>query len=330
MFVPTSFRSRALAFVFLSAAAARAAAPDPADSLITRVHRMDSVMTVLRAEEKKLVYQAGSIDIGDGLAAAKLDSGYRFLGAQQSQTVLTRMWGNPPDNDVLGMIFPPSVTPLTHNAWAVIISYSEDGYVKDGDADKIDYDDLMKDIRKSEAEANKERAKEGYESIHMLGWAEKPYYDKAAHKLHWAKALRFGDSPDTTLNYNIRILGRKGVLVLNAVSGIEQLAQVKEGVKPILRAVEFNEGKRYADFKPDIDKVATYGIAGLVAGTLLAKVGFFKLLIVGLLAAKKFIVIGVLAVVAFVRRMFGGKQAPEQKTIEDVTRPLPEEKESQK
>jgi uncharacterized membrane-anchored protein len=71
--------------------------------------------------------------------------------------------------------------------------------------------------------------------------------------------------------------------------------------------VDFKEGSRYADFDPKVDKVAKYGIAALVAGGVLAgaaKLGAFKLLWVGLLAAKKFIILGVIAVVAFFKKMF--------------------------
>jgi uncharacterized membrane-anchored protein len=54
-----------------------------------------------------------------------------------------------------------------------------------------------------------------------------------------------------------------------------------------------------------IDKVATFGIAALVAGGLIgAKLGFFKLFWVFLIAAKKFIIIGVIAVVAFFKKLF--------------------------
>ncbi len=48
------------------------------------------------------------------------------------------------------------------------------------------------------------------------------YEDAATHKLYWAKELNFeGDSGDT-LNYSICMLGRKGVLELNAIASIDQ------------------------------------------------------------------------------------------------------------
>ena len=75
----------------------------------------------------------------------------------------------------------------------------------------------------------------------------------------------------------------------------------------LLGAVDFQEGHRYADFQPGTDKVATYGLAALVAGGVLAKTGFLKVLIAGLIAGKKFVIIGVIAIVAAIRKFFGGK-----------------------
>jgi uncharacterized membrane-anchored protein len=114
----------------------------------------------------------------------------------------------------------------------------------------------------------------------------------------------FGSDGEHTLNYNIRILGRRGVLVLNAVSSIKQLASIRAQTGAILPAVEFNEGHRYSDYLPGTDKAAAYGIGGLILGGVAAKAGFFKLLWVGLLAAKKFVVAALVAMFAFLRRLF--------------------------
>ena len=72
--------------------------------------------------------------------------------------------------------------------------------------------------------------------------------------------------------------------------------------------VDFTDGNRYADYKPGTDKVAAYGIAGLIAGGVLAKAGFFKLIWVGILAAKKFVIIAVVAIGAWIKRMLGGRK----------------------
>lgn len=309
-----------------SPAAAKTAVVDTAASLQAGAAgpagAPDSAMAAMLEREKGLRYQTGEIKLQDGLATLKLPDGYRYLDPKQSETVLTDFWGNPPGNKTLGMVWAAGQDPLGDGSWAVVIQYEEDGYVKDDDAENIDYDDMLKDMKKATEERNKERVKQGYSAMHLVGWAEKPHYDKAAHKLHWAKELRVAGSEHSSLNYDIRILGRRGVLVLTAVAGMAQLETVKAGMPPVLAAVEFDPGHRYSEFDPKIDKVATYGIAALVAGGVLAKVGFFKMLLLGLLAAKKFIIIGVLALVAFIRRFFKGPSA--QKEIPDVTRPLPE------
>ncbi|MFV0476999.1 MAG: DUF2167 domain-containing protein [Parahaliea sp.] len=98
--------------------------------------------------------------------------------------------------------------------------------------------------------------------MELVGWASAPYYDKSEHKLHWAQEIRFGDAPVNTLNYNIRILGRKGYLVLNFIADMDQKPQIEANIDSILALAEFNPGYRYSEFDPGIDKVAAYGIGG--------------------------------------------------------------------
>ena len=233
---------------------------------------------------------------------------FNYLGPDDAETVLVKLWGNPPSDDKpLGLLIPAGMTPLSTNCWVVTIDYSEDGYVKDDDASKINYDDLLKKMQKGIAANNKARQEQGYPAITLLGWAAPPHYDAATHKLYWAKKLKFEGEEGDTLNYSIRMLGRKGVLELNAIASVNQFAEIDAQTPQILGMVDFKEGSRYADFDPKVDKVAKYGIATLVAGgalALAAKAGFFKVLLVGLLAAKKFIIIGVIAVVAFVKKFF--------------------------
>ena len=143
----------------------------------------------------------------------------------------------------------------------------------------------------------------------MIGRATPPHYDEITHKLYWATESQFGESPTHVLNYSIRVLGRSGVLVLNAVASMSQLEEIEQRMPEVISMVEFNPGNRYADFNSGTDKVAEYGIAALILGGVAAKAGLFKAILVGLLAAKKFVVIGVLAVVAFVRRFFAGSDS---------------------
>ena len=228
--------------------------------------------------ESALTYQHGTIDLENGMATLHVPEGYKFLDAEQSEYVLTELWGNPP-SPVLGMLFPEEVGPLSDSmAYAVEISYSEEGYIDDEDAQELDYDDLLEQMQEDTEEGNAARADAGYVPVHFLGWAAQPFYDAENKKLHWAKELQFEGETTNTLNYNIRVLGRRGYLNLNAIGTMEVLPQFQQDVDKVLASVSFNEGHRYSDFNPDIDRIAAYGIGGLIAGKLLTKVGFLAVL----------------------------------------------------
>jgi uncharacterized membrane-anchored protein len=47
----------------------------------------------------------------------------------------------------------------------------------------------------------------------------------------------------------------------------------------IIASVEFNKGNKYSDFDSNTDKIAAYGIGGLIAGKVLAKAGFFAVIL---------------------------------------------------
>lgn len=257
---------------------------------------------------KTFTFQTGQIKLSNGIAQLNVPQGFKFLNAEQSQHVLSELWGNPPDNSVLGMLFPESGGPMADSNYAFVITYQADGYVKDDEADDLDYDQMLKEMQAGEAEENKQRQKEGYGAIHMVGWASKPYYDKTNKVLHWAKELQFSGSEFHTLNYDVRILGRKGVLSLNAVAGVDELPLVKKDIDQVLKIASFTEGNQYKDFDSNVDQVAAYTIGGLVAGKVLLKAGIFA----GILKFGKFIIIGIVALGAAALKFFKRKKPQEE------------------
>lgn len=255
-----------------------------------------------------LHFQTGKVAIPKALATLNLTSDFQYLGPKDAQKVLEELWGNPPDEDVLGLLVPNSA-PLTHeDSWAVAITYSEDGYVSDEEASKIDYTKMLKEMQQETRDDNAARKKAGYEKVELVGWATQPHYDKASNKLYWAKELRFGDSKENTLNYDIRVLGRGGYLSLNAIADVKQLGTIEKEMQKVITMAEFDNGNRYADFNPTTDKVATYGIAALVGGALAAKTGLLTKLLALLIAGKKVIFVGLAAVGAGIAKLFGRKK----------------------
>lgn len=264
----------------------------------------DEERLILEAQKiwKSINQQKGEIKLQNGVATLNIPEEFYYLNPKDAETILVDVWGNPPTGaKTLGMIFPAGSTPFDKNTWGMTIEYEEDGYVSDEDADDIDYDDLLSDMQDAIESANKMRVKAGYESIELVGWASQPHYDKDTHKLYWAKEIAFGNEEAHTLNYNIRILGRKGVLILNFIAGIDQLDEIDSQLNTVLSMANFNEGLQYDDFDPDIDKVAAYGIGALIAGKVAAKFG----LIAGLLIfLKKFWILLLLGVGFIGKKLF--------------------------
>jgi uncharacterized membrane-anchored protein len=270
-----------------------------------------------QAPEKKMTadefmtslhFQKGKINLPGGIATLDLPDSFRYLPPADAERVLVNAWGNPPGNKTLGMIFPADISPLSESSWGVVVTYDEDGHIKDDDADSIKYDELLTKMKEDNQAANEERKKEGYSPMTLVGWAENPSYDKKTHKFYWAKELSSGKEDETSLNYNIRVLGRKGVLVLNAVASMKQIGQIKQEMQHVVAFTEFSAGNGYNDFDNKTDKIAEYGLAALVAGGVAAKLGFFTKIFALLLAFKKVLLLGLAAISSGIFKFFGRKK----------------------
>lgn len=245
----------------------------------TILHAQDDNKAAIDSIENTFKYQHGKVKLKNGIGEITVPEGFKYLDPEQSKHVIVDIWGNPDSENIsLGMILPEKQGVLDDRGYVFNIQYDEIGYVKDDDADDINYDDLLAEMQKDTEEENKERGKQGYDPIQLVGWASNAFYDKEHKILHWAQELKFGTNKVNTLNYNVRVLGRKGVLILNAISSMQELPLVKKDIHNVLNIVTFNDGYKYSDFDPSVDQVAAWTIGGLVAGKVLAKVGFFAII----------------------------------------------------
>ena len=140
--------------------------------------------------------------------------------------------------------------------------------------------------------------------MNIVGWAAKPHYDKERKLLYWAKEFTVGGAEENTLNYDIRVLGRKGVLTLQAVSTMSQFESVDKNIDNILAMVSFNKGNQYGDFDSNVDEVAAWTIGGLVAGKLLAKVGILALILKNI----KLVILGIAALGGGIWKFVSGRR----------------------
>lgn len=270
--------------------------------------------------EQAFRYQTGLVSIGNGLATIAVPPGFKYLDGTTSEFIFTELYGNPPGEpgyESLGMLLPEDRSPLDDSCYVIDIHIFDDGYIDDSDAKSLDFDELFKSMQEDLRDANPERIENGYPPIELVAWASPPYYDDQNKKLHWAKELRFGDSEENTLNYNIQILGRRGYLELNVIGAMYHLDQIKREIGPVLASVNFEKGHTYREFDPKLDEVAGYGIGGLIAGKLLLKAGLFAKL--GLFLAKfwKVLLIALAGGGALLRKMATGNKRDRGAGIEE-------------
>jgi uncharacterized membrane-anchored protein len=263
----------------------------------------------------------GKVGLPEARATLDLGEEYIFYGKEDAAKILVNLWGNPPQaaEGVLGLVMPKGSTPAS-DAWGAVVSFEKTGYVSDEDAATADYDELLTAMQEGTNEANTARTEAGYPTIALVGWAERPVYDKATHSVVWAQNLRFSDSDKNGLNYDVRTLGRYGVLSLNLISSMDKLGEVRLAAKQFAQHASFDAGARYGDFDPATDAAAEYGIGGLIAagaGVAVAKkLGLFGTIVVFLLKFLKPILVGVAllgagAWQAFKGRLFGRRQEEE-------------------
>ena len=260
--------------------------------------------------QKALHPRSGDVRIPEAKAVLHLGDRYYFLPADEARRVLVEAWRNPPDSvsNVLGMVFEKGAT-FVDNAWAAVITYNDTGHVSDADAKEQDYGKVLADMKAGDAAENEQRKAGGFPTMKLVGWAQPPSYNAAEHSLIWAREFDNEGEPTHGLNYDVRMLGRSGVLSLNMVSAMPLLKDVGGAAEAFGKSVTFEPGAGYADFNASTDKAAEYGLAGLVAGGTVVAVAQKLGLIAILLKFSKLIFLGILAfgagIWAFVKRMLG-------------------------
>ena len=104
------------------------------------------------------------------------------------------------------------------------------------------------------------------------------------------------------INYNTRLLGREGVMMVTLVTGPEEFLSVLPDYRNLIGGFTYKPGRRYAEYRPG-DKAAKVGLSALVVGGATAaavKTGAFKWL-------WKLLVLAFVAAGGLVKKLFSGK-----------------------
>jgi len=255
-----------------------------------------------RAEEVPIEWTEGpaEVDVGRNVADLALPEGLIFAGEKDTKRLLERV-GNIVDGSEVGLV----TSSVEGENWFIVFEWDDVGYVKDDEKDEIDADALLESITEATEEANEERVKRGGEALHVVGWSEPPHYDAGTHNLTWALVAK-DDAGDQVVNYNVRVLGRSGVMSVTLVDDPENLQAVKPQVDRVISALSYKPGKTYAEWVPG-DKMAAYGLTALVAagaGAAAVKTGLLAVVLKLLGKAWKVVVVGVAALGAGVVKIW--------------------------
>jgi len=234
-----------------------------------------------------------------------LPEGYVFADADGARTLL-EFWGNIIQGNEMG-----AVVPMDENAgWVVIFEFNPIGYVKDTEKDDLDADELLESLMKGNKQGNKQRRKMGLPELHLIGWQIPPYYDEVTNNLKWG--INLTSDNGETVNFSTRILGRGGAMSADLVLDPLEFDSAFPQYEELLTYFSYTDGNRYSEFREG-DRIAEIGLTALIAGGVGAAA-----VKTGLLARFwKFIVAGVAALFAFIKRLFGkGKKEEEVVVLE--------------
>ena len=175
------------------------------------------------------------------------------------------------------------------------------GYVKDDDRN-LDANAILSSIREGTEASNKVRRERGWSTLEVVGWQQAPFYDPSTKNLTWSILGRSDDGD--SINHSTRLLGRRGVMRVNLVAGPEEMGTALPAFNAMVGDFSFTSGNKYSEFTRG-DKIAEYGLAGLIvggAGVALVKTGLLQ-------KFGKVIVVAIIALLGAIKKLFGARPA---------------------
>ena len=247
------------------------------------------------------VYGPRSVTIA-GNSTLSLPEGYVYLDAANT-TKFEELNENISGGKEV-MIAPESLR------WSAYFLFEDEGLVKDDE--KLDANAILKALKDGTEAANKERKRRGWAELHVVGWSIPPAYNGTTKRMEWATMLRSQDGEAT--NFFTKVLGRRGFTTIVLVSAPENVTGAVTDLNRLLSDYHFNAGNTYADWRPG-DKVAEYGLTGLIVGGAVAAAvktgllkGLWKFLIAGAAAMWKLLLAAGVAALAGLRSLFKRRQ----------------------
>lgn len=142
--------------------------------------------------------------------------------------------GNPPSGNELAIAGPASLDWFAVFSWR---TYASLGF----EASNPDPLEIAGSIRAGSAEANRERARQGRETLDVLEWTGEPVFDGNTGRLEFRLRTRESGGRQVE-NRFVYFLGRRGVVEVEFVS---EAGTGQEGFERLLGLIEWKDGERH-------------------------------------------------------------------------------------
>ena len=191
----------------------------------------------------------------------------------------------------------------------LIYAWINDGYVSIDDWKTLNPDELLNVVKENTAAGNEVRRSKSFPTLEVAGWIQKPTLDPANNAITWAFKVKQSDGGEVMNAVAVK-LGRFGFERITWIGDPTLYQSSSNDLALAMKDFDFDQGARYGDYEVGKDRLAAYGVAGLVAGIIAGKtanVGAFAALA---LFGKKFAVaigIGVVALLSRVKSLFRRK-----------------------
>ena len=208
---------------------------------------------------------AGAQELEISHSILVVPEGYLAVTGDDARKVNSLVQGDDEDDSVEAVVISEDFSDMV-----VFYSFNE-GYVSIDDWNSIKPKELLKEISENTEKANLNRKKNGISELHVVDWIQEPSLDKHNNTIFWAiECLNEEDGSHIVNSVALR-LGRNGFEHIVWVVDKERYISFGGTLDVMLRAHSYDPGYRYTDFSKS-DRVASYGIASLVAAIVGGKI----------------------------------------------------------
>lgn len=208
--------------------------------------------------------ETGTYKLDQSNSTISLPEGYKLLIGEEAKKGRKLTCRDPDNPNLEAAIYGEDFENV------ILFENLKGGYVSLDDWEEIDPKSLLEAISENTEKANKERRKNGGEELHVVGWIQEPILDKYTNTVYWAIEAKGGNEGNIVNSVAIR-LGREGFEKLIWVTQKSSYVPFGGHLDVMLRSHSFDFGFQYKDYKTG-DKIASYGIATLVAATVGGKI----------------------------------------------------------